>query len=81
MAIKKFVRMAIFGVLKIMWVTNPLSLAFAQQFLSPETWVPFFNLISFSLGTVINVKTKKQAIAARAKAQAKKDAEEKSKDL
>merc|ERR1712093_886187 len=49
-AIIKFVRMQITTLLKISWVSNPLSLLFAQRFLSPETWVPFFSSVAFVLG-------------------------------
>jgi hypothetical protein len=51
-------------VMKVSWVTSPLALAFAQQFLPQETWVPFFNLISFTIGTYINTVTKKKRLAA-----------------
>lgn len=50
-------------VMKVSWITSPLSLAFAQQFLPQETWVPFFNLIAFVIGTYINTITKKKRIA------------------
>jgi len=49
--------------MKVSWITSPLSLAFAQQFLPQETWVPFFNLIAFVIGTYINTITKKKRIA------------------
>lgn len=32
---------------KVSWVISPLSMTFAQNFLAPTTWVPFFNLIAF----------------------------------
>ena len=51
-------------VMKVSWVTSPISLAFAQQFLPQETWVPFFNMIAFVIGTYINTVTKKKRIAA-----------------
>lgn len=51
-------------VMKVSWVTSPISLAFAQKFLPQETWVPFFNLIAFVLGTYINTTTKKKRLAA-----------------
>lgn len=50
-------------VMKVSWVTSPLALAFAQQFLPQETWVPFFNLVAFVIGTYINTITKKRRIA------------------
>ena len=37
--------------MKISWISSPLAIAFAQKFLAPETWVPFFNLIAFVFGT------------------------------
>jgi hypothetical protein len=80
-AIIKFVKMQIFTLLKMAWVTQPVSLLLAQKYLSPETWVPFFSLVAFFLGTWVNVRVKKQQAALKAKQAAKKDAEEKSKGL
>lgn len=51
-------------VMKVSWISSPLCLAFAQKFLPQETWVPFFNLVSFFIGTYINSETKKKRIAA-----------------
>jgi hypothetical protein len=51
-------------VMKVSWITSPLSLAFAQQFLPQETWVPFFNIIAFVIGTYINTTTKRKRLAA-----------------
>ncbi|RFU27255.1 hypothetical protein B7463_g9070, partial [Scytalidium lignicola] len=47
-------------VMKVSWVTSPLALAFAQKFLPEHTWVPFFNVIGFVIGTYINTITKKK---------------------
>jgi hypothetical protein len=33
-----------------MWITSPLSIAFAQTFLPAETWVIWFNFVSFVVG-------------------------------
>ena len=49
-ALIKFWRMQIFGIMKLSWTTSPVALVAAQKFLSPETWVPFFSIISFILG-------------------------------
>ena len=51
-------------VMKVSWVTSPLALAFAQKFLPEDTWVPFFNIIAFTIGTYINATTKKKRLAA-----------------
>jgi hypothetical protein len=51
-------------VMKVSWISSPLCLAFAQQFLPEQTWVPFFNLVAFFLGTYINSVTKKKRLAA-----------------
>lgn len=79
-AIIKFVKMQLLSLLKLAWVTQPVSLLVAQRYLAPETWVPFFSFISFFLGTFVNTKVKKQQAALKAKQAAKKDAEEKSRD-
>lgn len=58
------VRTGFLPVMKVSWVTSPIALAFAQQFLPQETWVPFFNFIAFVIGTYINAHTKKKRLAA-----------------
>jgi hypothetical protein len=55
-------------VMKVSWITSPITLAFAQQFLPQETWVPFFNIVGFLIGTYINAKTKKKRLQALRKA-------------
>lgn len=51
-------------VMKVSWITSPLALAFAQKFLPEQTWVPFFNIVAFVIGTYINTHTKKKRLAA-----------------
>lgn len=68
--VRATVRAGFLPVMKISWVTSPLSLAFAQQFLPQETWVPFFNFIAFVIGTYVNTITKKRRIAALRKKRA-----------
>jgi hypothetical protein len=51
-------------VMKVSWISSPLCLAFAQQFLPEQTWVPFFNIVAFFIGTYINSATKKKRLAA-----------------
>lgn len=58
------VRAGFMPVMKVSWITSPIALAFAQQFLPQETWVPFFNAISFVIGTYINTITKKKRLRA-----------------
>ena len=58
------VRSGFMPVMKVTWVTSPLALAFAQQFLPEHTWVPFFNFVAFVIGTWINSQTKKKRLAA-----------------
>ncbi|KAK5009591.1 hypothetical protein LTR28_000308 [Elasticomyces elasticus] len=62
--VRATVRAGFMPVMKISWVTSPLALAFAQKFLPQETWVPFFNIIAFVIGTYINAHTKKKRLAA-----------------
>lgn len=62
--IRATVRAGFFPVMRVSWITSPLCLAFAQQFLPEETWVPFFNIIAFVIGTYINSHTKKKRLAA-----------------
>ncbi|KAG0742904.1 hypothetical protein G6F57_000864 [Rhizopus arrhizus] len=48
---------------KVSWVVSPLTLVFAQSFLPPTTWVPFFNLVAFVFGTYINTMIKRKRIS------------------
>ncbi|KAK7961143.1 PXMP2/4 family protein 4 [Apiospora saccharicola] len=62
--VRATVRVGFMKVMKVTWVTSPLCLAFAQQFLPESTWVPFFNVVAFIIGTYINTMTKKKRLAA-----------------
>ncbi|TKA70522.1 hypothetical protein B0A49_07501 [Cryomyces minteri] len=62
--VRATVKAGFMPVMKISWVTSPVALAFAQKFLPEQTWVPFFNIISFVIGTYINAHTKKKRLAA-----------------
>lgn len=62
--IRATVRAGFMPVMKISWISSPIALAFAQKFLPEQTWVPFFNMISFVIGTYINTHTKKKRLAA-----------------
>ncbi|KAF9700304.1 hypothetical protein EKO04_002003 [Ascochyta lentis] len=62
--VRATVRAGFMPVMKVSWVVSPISLAFAQQFLPEATWVPFFNIIGFIIGTYINAHTKKKRLAA-----------------
>ena len=62
--VRATVRAGFLPVMKVSWITSPLALAFAQKFLPEQTWVPFFNLVAFVIGTYINAHTKKKRIAA-----------------
>jgi len=70
-------KMSFWPVMRLTWVISTTSMAIAQKFLAPELWVPFFTTIGVTVGTFINVQTKKKALIAKAKAQAKADAEKK----
>jgi len=55
------------AVMRMTWVTSPLAMVFAQKFISPGLWVPFFNLISFVLGTYFTVRVKQLRMEAEKK--------------
>ncbi|KAA8915772.1 hypothetical protein TRICI_002072 [Trichomonascus ciferrii] len=50
----------IWPVLRANWCVSPVSLAVAQAFLPEHTWVPFFSVITFFLGTYNNMIVKKK---------------------
>jgi len=62
--IRATVKAGFWPVMKVSWITSPICLAFAQKFLPQETWVPFFNIVGFVIGTYINSHTKKKRLAA-----------------
>ena len=62
--IRATVRAGFLPVMKVSWVVSPLALAFAQKFLPEHTWVPFFNIVAFVIGTWINSQTKKKRLQA-----------------
>jgi hypothetical protein len=62
--VRATVRAGFWPVMKVSWIVSPISLAFAQQFLPESTWVPFFNIVGFVIGTYINAHTKKKRLAA-----------------
>ncbi|KAJ5227409.1 uncharacterized protein N7469_007415 [Penicillium citrinum] len=62
--VRATVRAGFMPVMKVSWVTSPLALAFAQKFLPEHTWVPFFNIIGFFIGTYVNTHTKKKRLEA-----------------
>ncbi|KAL8286848.1 hypothetical protein RQP46_003854 [Phenoliferia psychrophenolica] len=74
--IRGAIRLNLLKIMKISWAIGPLSMFIAQKFLSPELWVPFFTSISAVAGTYINTQVKKKALVAKAKAEAKRGAED-----
>ncbi|KZS95954.1 hypothetical protein SISNIDRAFT_451605 [Sistotremastrum niveocremeum HHB9708] len=64
------------SVIKITWVASPLTIASAQRFLAPELWVPYFNLVAFTIGTYVNMKIKKHTMAVERKAQKAREAKD-----
>ena len=43
--IQKTVKGALLPIMKMSWIVSPLAMGFAQKFLPPQLWVPFFNLV------------------------------------
>ena len=62
--IRATIRAGFMPVMKVSWISSPFALAFAQQFLPEQMWVPFFNIIAFVIGTYVNAHTKKKRLAA-----------------
>lgn len=62
--VRATVRVSFWKVMRMSWIVSPISLAFAQKFLPESTWVTFFNLVAFVIGTYINTVTKKKRLAA-----------------
>lgn len=62
--IRATVKAGFMPVMRLSWITSPICLAFAQKFLPDYMWLPFFNLVSFLIGTYVNAHTKKKRLAA-----------------
>jgi len=62
--VKTAVKRAFFPVLRVASVSSPLSMLVAQNFLPPELWVPWFNIVAFTLGTTFNVIAKRKLLKA-----------------
>lgn len=62
--VRASVKVTFWKVMRVSWVVSPLALAFAQQFLPENMWVPFFNVISFLIGTYMSTAAKKKRLAA-----------------
>jgi len=76
--VQKTVELGFLPVMKVSWCTSPLALLFAQKFLPPHAWVPFFNLVAFVIGTYINSMTKKKRLSRIKEKQDKKRAKQSS---
>ncbi|EAA61164.1 hypothetical protein AN7258.2 [Aspergillus nidulans FGSC A4] len=62
--VRATIKAGFFPVMKVSWITSPLALAFAQKFLPEHTWVPFFNIVGFFIGTYVNTHTKRKRLEA-----------------
>ncbi|EKM61152.1 uncharacterized protein PHACADRAFT_247568 [Phanerochaete carnosa HHB-10118-sp] len=71
-----FVKPRFAGIIKISLVSTPLGMIVAQNFLPPELWVPWFNSITFVIGTTLSVMIKKGAIKQRQEQKKKEGKEE-----
>jgi len=67
------------AVMRMTWISSPLAMVIAQKFIAPQLWVPFFNLVSFTLGTYFTTRVKMLRLQAE-KAALKKKAEKDQKD-
>ncbi|PAV22288.1 integral membrane Mpv17 PMP23 family [Pyrrhoderma noxium] len=64
------------AIMRINWITSPLALVVAQRFIPQELWVPFFNLVGFSIGTYFGVRVKQARLEAEKKAKRAKEEKE-----
>lgn len=40
--------------MKVTWLTSPISIGVAQRFLPPSLWEPYFAFVRFILSTIFN---------------------------
>ncbi|GJE87622.1 Mpv17/PMP22 family protein [Phanerochaete sordida] len=60
--IMDFVKPRFMGIIKISMVSTPFGMLVAQYCLPPELWVPWFNGITFCIGTTLSVMIKRGAV-------------------
>ncbi|KZZ93552.1 integral membrane protein [Ascosphaera apis ARSEF 7405] len=65
--IRTALRVGFLPIMKVSWLTSPISLAFAQRFIPEHAWVPFFNIVGFIIGTYVNYKQKRMRMDAISK--------------
>ncbi|CAG8473800.1 8101_t:CDS:2 [Paraglomus occultum] len=53
------VKRSILPILTMSWIVSPIAIGFAQKFLPPQLWVPFFNCVGFIFGVMANTKAKR----------------------
>lgn len=49
--------------MRVTWVTSPISIGVAQKYLPMHLWEPYFAVVRFILSTVFNTITKKKQMA------------------
>ncbi len=59
-------------VMRITWLTSPVTIAVAQNYLAPEVWEPFFTSVRFVLSTYINTIAKRKQMELARQEAAKK---------
>jgi hypothetical protein len=55
--VRATVKAGFWPVMRVSWITSPICLAFAQKFLPEQTWVPFFNIVAFIIGSKSPVRS------------------------
>lgn len=56
-------KVGLWRMLQVSWVTSPIAIAFAQTYLSPQLWEPFFTLVRFFMSVYFNTMAKRKQIA------------------
>jgi Mpv17 / PMP22 family len=62
--VRATVRAGFLRAMQVTWISSPLALVFAQQFLPESMWVSWFNAVAFAAGVYVNTHTKKKRLAA-----------------
>jgi len=57
--ISRILKGGFFQVLRITWMTLPLTVVIAQRYIPQELWVPWMTFVQFLTGTYFNTKLKK----------------------
>ena len=83
-SVKTSLKASLLNVLKSSWVTTPIVLTIAQNYIHPDMWAVFTNIVYFFLGTgqntFLKIQAKRTHEYAKKRAEVEKEVDEKNEE-